>query len=56
MGSVLHLATSEEPEFKDGDGDEPEALECDCGNTLMQVSTDFTIAYCPLCGSQWVPE
>jgi hypothetical protein len=53
--SVLTLFKIE-PEFGDGDDDEPQVMECECGNTLMQISSDFTLAYCPLCGTTWEPE
>lgn len=53
MGEVAALFVIE---TKDKDGDEPEVLECDCGNTLLQIDVDFTVAYCPLCGQAWEPD
>ena len=53
--SVLTLFKTE-PEYGDGDETEPETLECECGNTLMQIDTEFLMAYCPLCGTTWEPS
>ena len=52
---VYTLSLVDDPEFDDGDGDEPDNLICDCGNTLMQISADFLTAWCPLCGAMWLP-
>jgi len=52
---VYTLSLVDDPEYDDGDGDEPDNLICDCGNTLMQISADFLTAWCPLCGAVWLP-
>jgi hypothetical protein len=51
MGEVAYLNT-EEPEYKDGGGEE-DIFVCECGNRLMMHDTARTWSYCPICTVTW---
>jgi len=53
---IVQLLRNDLIQYGDGDDDEPEVLQCDCGNTLMQIDIAFSMAYCSLCGTTWEPD